>query len=241
MVSGNEYLYNALRIINDQHNELGPYLIPQGSTLKESSITTWAQSYILMYASDESGNLDIKFTDDVGSKTYSDPCDVVFLNSGRDDAYPTITSDSSMLYFCSDRDGNFNIYHTNLDRTVNLVKALSDSSEHVIDMDPVLSTSSNDKCPFIVGNLMVFTSDRPGGFGGFDLYYSNFENDEWSAPVNFGDKINTAYDEYRPIVIYFPDVSNDFMIFSSDRPGGKGGFDLYYVGIDKMTGFTIFN
>ena len=82
---------------------------------------------------------------------------------------------------------------------------------------------------------MVFTSNRPGGMGGYDLFYSFYENGTWSTPVNFGDKINTPYDEYRPIVkSYGYEFTNDFMIFSSNRPGGQGGFDLYYVGIDKL-------
>jgi hypothetical protein len=81
--------------------------------------------------------------------------------------------------------------------------------------------------------MMVFVSDRPGGFGGFDLYYSTFDGSAWSDPVNFGEKINTEYDEYRPIILetdrrFF---MNDFMIFSSNRPGGMGGFDLYYAGL----------
>ena len=45
---------------------------------------------------------------------------------------------------------------------------------------------------------MVFTSNRQGGFGGFDLWYSIFDGTEWSEPKNFGERINTEYDEYRP-------------------------------------------
>ena len=44
-----------------------------------------------------------------------------------------------------------------------------------------------------------------------------------------------AFDEYRPIIR--PQewgFTNDLMIFSSNRPEGLGGFDLYYVGIDKL-------
>jgi hypothetical protein len=82
---------------------------------------------------------------------------------------------------------------------------------------------------------MVFTSNRPGGYGGYDLYYSKFDGQSWSEPVNFGEDINTEYDEFRPVALQVFDFKNDVMLFSSDRPGGKGGFDLYYVGIDKIT------
>ena len=92
----------------------------------------------------------------------------------------------------------------------------------------------NDECPFVNGRLMVFTSDRAGGFGGYDLYYSIYENGIWSAPVNFGEKINSEFNEFRPITVLAWGFNLDLMFFSSDRPGGKGGYDLYYVGIPKM-------
>lgn len=78
---------------------------------------------------------------------------------------------------------------------------------------------------------MVFTSNRKGGFGGYDLWYSRLENGVWSVPKNFGPKINTKYDEYRPIVSINRGIPNDLLLFSSNRPNGKGGYDLYYIGI----------
>ena len=79
---------------------------------------------------------------------------------------------------------------------------------------------------------MIFTSNRPGGFGGYDLYYSVFRKGKWSSPVNFGPGINTSSDEYRPVIGYHPDFTNNFLMFSSNRPGGKGGFDLYFTGVN---------
>jgi hypothetical protein len=79
---------------------------------------------------------------------------------------------------------------------------------------------------------MIFTSDRPGGYGGFDLYYSVFRKGKWSSPVNLGEKINSAADEYRPLIGLHYDYSNYFIIFSSNRTGGQGGFDLYFSGFD---------
>ena len=115
-----------------------------------------------------------------------------------------------------------------------LLQALSDSSPKTVLKDTVLSSQNDDKCPFILGNMLVFTSDRPGGYGGFDLYYSLYSNGLWSSPVNFGSKINSTYDEYRPIVKIVNGFKNNFMIFSSNRPGGLGGYDLYYVGIENI-------
>ena len=100
-------------------------------------------------------------------------------------------------------------------------------------MDSILSSEFDDKCPSITNNILVFTSNRAGGYGGYDLYYSYFENENWCEPVNLGSEINTEYDEYRPITNSLVNFENNMMIFSSNRPGGKGGFDLYYVGIRR--------
>ena len=46
-----------------------------------------------------------------------------------------------------------------------------------------------------------------------------------------GPKINSEKDEYRAIVISTYEFENDLIVFSSNRDGGSGGFDLYYAGI----------
>jgi hypothetical protein len=229
-------LYNALNKINSTYNELGPYLIPCGVG-KSSIIYTYPEynKYIFLYASDETGNLDIRFTQNITEELFSKPNEIKFLNSEKDDAYPTLSEDSTMIYFCSNREQDFDIYTANLNGNRDLLSDFSDSSDVTIIKEPVLSSAYDDKCPFILGNLIVFASNRSGGYGGFDLYYSIFRDGNWSAPVNFGDKINTSSDEYRPIVKTFYEFTNDFMVFSSNRPGGAGGYDLYYVGINKMT------
>jgi hypothetical protein len=231
------YLNRAVSRVNTTFNEMGPYLIPQGPAITEyyHALPEY-NNYILLFASDDTGNLDIRYTENVTDEYYSAPKKIGFCNSPGDDAYPSIFPDTSAIYFCSDREGDFDIYSVALTGAVSFINSLNDTSEREVQKITELSSAYNDKCPFIAGNLLVFTSDRPGGYGGFDLYYSTYNGSNWSSPVNFGKKINSAYDEYRPFVKNFgSDFENDFMIFSSNRPGGMGGFDLYYVGINKMT------
>jgi hypothetical protein len=232
----NAGLADAVKKINSDSTELGPCLIPMG--LYWSNPVEYYQ-YIFLYSTEISGNLDIKYTENVSSASYSEPRDIVYLNSGKDDAYPSVNKDSSAIYFCSNRGGSFDIYKADINKSNGILYELGDSSSKPISKINVLSSEFEDKCPFVIGDLIVFTSNRPGGYGGYDLYYSKFSNGNWSEPINFGDKINTQYDEYRPIVkALIPGFTNDMMIFSSNRPGGLGGFDLYYAGIDKMTGLT---
>ena len=244
-VSENEYpLYSvsienaniryALTKINTSSNEMGPYLIPQGLKFNSTNMNGRYESYVFLYSSDKDGNQDILFTENLANESYSTPLKVNFLNSEFDDVYPTFNKDFSEIYFSSNRESVFNIYKVNVDNSQSIVDILTTDSDLTVEKVSALSSDYDDKCPYIVGNYMVFASNRPGGYGGYDLYYSIYKNGEWQSPINFGDKINTKYDEFRPIVRLQNGFTNDFMLFSSNRPGGKGGFDLYYVGIEKI-------
>jgi outer membrane protein OmpA-like peptidoglycan-associated protein len=80
----------------------------------------------------------------------------------------------------------------------------------------------------ISGDTLIFSSDKPGGYGETDLYYSVRKNGKWDVPVNMGPKINTAGKEE---FAYITDNHNNenYLIFSSTGRGGKGGLDLYYT------------
>jgi len=229
----NSNIHNALSIIKTSSNELGPYLIPQGRKYNGTNMNGRYESYILLYSNDKDGNHDIMFTENLAKESYSTPLKVGILNSEFDDVYPTFNKDFSEIYFSSNRESVFNIYKVNIDNSQNIIDVLANDLDLTVEKVSVLSSEYDDKCPYIVGDYMVFASNRPGGYGGYDLYYSRYKDGKWEFPINFGSKINTEYDEFRPIVRFQYDFRNDFMLFSSNRPGGKGGFDLYYVGIEK--------
>jgi hypothetical protein len=224
------YQTRLLELINTQHDELGPF-----------SFGTTGWNYFF-YTNNESGNFDIKFvyisSHDLvtynGQQGLVGPSSLTVANSVSDDLYPTINQDRSKLLFCSNRENeSFDIYSIDLNSEVLLQDYLTGANSVQIFKESVLSSNANDKCPSINGNLIVFASDRNGGYGGYDLYYSQFLNNQWSTPVNFGDKINSSSDEYRPITFSFFNYF-DLMIFSSNRPGGRGGFDLYCVKIGDL-------
>jgi len=71
---------------------------------------------------------------------------------------------------------------------------------------------------------LYFSSNRPGGFGGKDLYrVVKLPNDEWSLPKNLGPTINTKYDEDAP----FMDVNGVTLYFSSNGHDNIGGYDVF--------------
>lgn len=74
------------------------------------------------------------------------------------------------------------------------------------------------------GMFMYFTSDRPGGYGGKDIYKCmRMSNGEWSKAINVGAPINTPYDDQAPCIL--PDGRT--LYFSSNRTKSKSNFELY--------------
>ena len=246
------YLTPMFDSVNTPFNELGPYSV---GFRQDISYTEVLWTDLLMYASDEDGNFDIKFlygelrnSSDTTTFRITPVYKIAFLNSEANDLYPSFYGEGfyyfdewgqdpdkieKMLY-CSDRTGDFNIYQVEMPGDSSLIAKLR-SVQPQESVELPVNSGADDKCPFMNGRLLVFASDREGGFGGYDLYYAVMRDDGWSEPKNFGERINTEYDEYRPITMGFHDFENTLMIFSSDRPGGLGGFDLYYVGISQGT------
>ncbi len=78
--------------------------------------------------------------------------------------------------------------------------------------------------------IIIFSSNRPGGYGGLDLYMSRrLPDGSWAKPVNLGPTVNTPYDEDAPFI----HVDGKTLYFSSNGPNSMGGFDVF---VTKMTG-----
>lgn len=82
------------------------------------------------------------------------------------------------------------------------------------------------------GNMIFFTSDRAGGFGGKDIYYSTLTNGTWSKPKNAGNKINTKGDERYPFI-----HSDGTLYFSSTGLPGFGSMDIFKSVPNKLGEF----
>ena len=86
----------------------------------------------------------------------------------------------------------------------------------------------NNTNPFFVDHkyrkVLYFASDRKGGYGGLDIWFS-FKNEDgtYSSPINAGPAINSEYDEITP----FYDASRELMYYSSNQDLSNG-FDIYY-------------
>lgn len=80
------------------------------------------------------------------------------------------------------------------------------------------------------GNILIFASDMPGGYGGTDLYYAvRSGNGEWTRPVNLGKQINTEGNEMFPSL-----DKNGTLYFASTGHVGLGGLDMFEVQLKEM-------
>lgn len=141
------------------------------------------------------------------------------VNSEYWDSQPYLSSDGSRLYFSSDRPGGFgesDIYvstrsGSGWSKPKNLGNTINSEFD---DMSPIMSADNK---------VLTFASNRKNGYGGFDIYISNFRNEGFTVPKNAGEPINSTSDEY-----YYLSVPNaDLAYFSSNRTGGSGELDIY--------------
>jgi hypothetical protein len=207
-------------------NDFGPYRF----------LSTPEYEFLVVSSVNAQGNLDLLsyknipyFGKDV--PVVEGPFPAYVFNSDANDAYFCLNSRLDTAYFASDRDGNFDIYMQKRPAGKKFDSWFGQGFITSLRVDSINSDNA-DICPMIYKNVLVLASNRSGGLGDYDLYYSLLVRGKWTYPLNLGPKINSAYSEYRPVIGSHPEFTNYFLMFSSNRPGGKGGFDLYFTSLN---------
>ncbi|MEQ8762427.1 MAG: hypothetical protein RL885_00770 [Planctomycetota bacterium] len=140
------------------------------------------------------------------------------VNSAADDVDPSADSSGYRVLFASNRASGSK-------ERFDLFESLGDGEMYgeAARVLP-LSSDSNDRHPCLTsdGLGLVFSSDRSGGEGGFDLYRSVWDGSTWLGPFPAG-SVNTKGDEVAPRL----SADGFSMVFASDRIGGEGDLDLY--------------
>jgi outer membrane protein OmpA-like peptidoglycan-associated protein/tetratricopeptide (TPR) repeat protein len=147
------------------------------------------------------------------------------INTEEHDATVSISIDGSELYIYRDDDKG-SIYVSKLDDKNNWTK-------HEKLPYPINTKYRETHASLGADNMtLYFTSDRPGGYGGLDIYVvRRLPNGKWGIPQNLGPAINTPYDEEGPFI--HPDGKTLF--FSSKGHNTMGGYDIFYSSYNEET------
>lgn len=142
----------------------------------------------------------------------------------RNDATVFIHPDEREVYLYRSEVPNGNIYKSQFENyTFQEVTKVDIPGVNTDHWEPHYTISSD-------GNTIYFVSDRPGGYGGRDIYrLIKLPNGEWSKPLNLGPKINSEYDEDGPFLA----VDNKSLYFASNGEKSMGGFDIFLSIIDE--------
>ena len=150
------------------------------------------------------------------------------VNSSYDEYDPSISADEVELYFNSYRPGGLG----KADLWVTTRKTKADPWGSPVNLGPPVNSPAGDKAPSLSadGLSLYFSSGRPGGSGGQDLWVTTrkTKSGPWGQPVNLGPTVNSAANEHSPCIsaddltLYFAEQPDKL-----ERPGGSGNGDIW--------------
>ena len=138
------------------------------------------------------------------------------INSGAWESQPSLSSDGRILYFVSDRRGGSG------ERDIYVSYKEEDGSwRQAENLGDDVNTVHDEISPFIHVNnrTLFFASNGRVGFGGYDIYRSEKEGDQWTAPINIGSPINNHEDQFSLFI----------------NASGERGYYSHEVGRDNNT------
>lgn len=222
---------NVGKVINSEKPEFTPVVSLDGSALYFTSKRAWEDNSTDKYRDKRFNqypeDIYVSYVDFDGS--WIDPFRLDFCDGKRNEATMAVSSDERRIYVFQDTTGNGDIYYS--DFTTNRfqeIQFLNDTRINTDNWEPHCYVTTD-------GQNLYFTSDRPGGFGGRDIYrVVRLPDGSWSEPINLGPAVNTPYDEDAPFVA----IDNKTLYFSSNGPLSMGDFDVFVTRRDEENNWS---
>jgi hypothetical protein len=207
---------NAGKVVNSKYDDHSPLISVDGNTLFYTTRRTSSYSQIMPDGQYSEKIFFSTRNQETGGWSKPTIINKLFDKEGHESCV-SLSADGQELYlFRNEIDGK-NLYVCLFDGTswgepVKLHKPIN------TEFNETHLTLSPDK------NTAYFTSDRPGGLGGLDIYeIRKLPNGQWALPRNMGPTINTPYDEETPML--HPDGKT--LYFASEGHNSMGGFDIF--------------
>ena len=146
------------------------------------------------------------------------------INTHAAETHACVSDDGTTLYFTSNRKGGFggfDIYKSEIDVDGNWGEP--------INLGPTINSIFNEATPFITedGKTLYFSSQGHFNIGGFDIFYSRKEGNNWQKPKNLGFPFNTTDDD----IFFFPLKNGQIAYYSKYKKTGYGDNDIYRIQI----------
>lgn len=139
--------------------------------------------------------------------------------------HPSIDKSGTILYFASDMPGGYgksDLYFSVFS---------NEQWSKPFNLGPKINTEGNEFFPFISNDgVLYFASNGHGGLGGLDIYFSVSEQGVFNSIENMGYPVNSAKDDFG----FALDSTGMKGYLSSNRSGGKGDDDLYFLKIKRV-------
>jgi outer membrane protein OmpA-like peptidoglycan-associated protein len=153
------------------------------------------------------------------------------VNSIGEEYLPNLTADGQTIFFTSRRPGctgGYQAEYRDFTEDFYFSEMVDGKWQPCKNLGPPVNTEFNEGAPSFSpdGQYVFFAScSRPEGYGDCDIYVSKLTGTSWSKPQNLGPIVNSPKWDSQPC------ISNDgrTLYFSSRRPGGKGGEDIWYT------------
>lgn len=153
--------------------------------------------------------------------------EIEVLNSNFDDQSPFILNREEGILFSSNRDGAIEFQFANgkigVSRDIYFSKKINSSWAKPIPLPRTVNTEEIEENPFLFNNRLYFTRYPFGQVSEADIFVSVYKNNTWEKAMSLPDPINTVYSEIAATI----SKDGKTIYFSSNRPGGFGGYDLY--------------
>lgn len=152
------------------------------------------------------------------------------INSEYDDQAAVVSKDERSMFFSSNRPGSIN---GSKDIWVSTRKSKESAWQTPQNLGPIINSAGTELVRSLTtdGRFLLFQSDREGGSGSADIWVIARrrinDNFAWGKPVNLGSVINTQYQELASNYLFVDSGRIRKLFFSSNKPGGFGGPDIY--------------
>jgi hypothetical protein len=216
--------------INTVENEMFPFIAGGKIYFSSSRRKTAGISY-----SDVNGNdrfYDIFSADKIDSITFSEPVLSKKWSTVFNDASLAFNGRGNSALVSSNQQGyDFVLRSPKEQRNLRLYYSeMKNGNWEDPEMIP-FCTGPYSYCngTFLNENTVVFSSDMHGGYGGMDLYMSEYKDGNWSTPKNLGKEVNSSGNELFPFI-----NRSGTLYFSSERKDGLGGLDIYSIAMKDI-------